>query len=59
MDADVTLESVRKNWTKVTEMENGDFPSSNQEATMDMVGKLSPLTEGKSLPDDATPKSMV
>ena len=42
----VNLESVRDNWKQIVDMEGGDFPTSNQEATMEMVGKLSPLTQG-------------
>lgn len=41
----VSIESVRDNWSKIIEMEGGDFPTSNQEATMELVGKLRPLTE--------------
>ena len=42
----VSLESVRDNWEKIVDMEDGDFPTSNQGATMDLVGKLSALSEG-------------
>ena len=41
----VSLESVRDNWEKIVDMEDGDFPTSNQGATMDLVGKLSALSE--------------
>lgn len=41
----VSLEAVRDNWAKIVDMEGGDFPTSNQEATMELVGKLRPLTE--------------
>jgi hypothetical protein len=38
----LTLESVRDNWSKVTDMDGGNFPTSNQEATMELVEKLKP-----------------
>ncbi len=38
----LTLESVRDNWSKVTNMDGGNFPTSNQEATMELVEKLKP-----------------
>ena len=41
----VTVEAVRDNWSKIVEMEGGDFPTSNQEATMELVSKLRPLSE--------------
>ena len=41
----VSVESVRDNWTEIVNMDSGDFPTSNQEATMDLVGKMRPLTE--------------
>ena len=44
----VTLESVSDNWRQIVDMDHGDFPTSNQEATMDLVGKLSPLTAEES-----------
>ena len=40
-----SIESVRDNWDKITDMEAGDFPTSNQGATMDLVSKLAPLRE--------------
>ena len=40
-----SIESVRDNWDKITDMEAGDFPTSNQGATMELVSKLSPLTD--------------
>ena len=38
----LSVETVRDNWSKVSEMEGGDFPTSNQEATMELVEKLKP-----------------
>ena len=38
----LSLESVQENWSKVTDMEGGDFPTANQEATMELVEKLRP-----------------
>ena len=47
----VILETVRDRWLKVTEMEGGDFPDSNQGATMDLVTKMQSLTETKGGPN--------
>ena len=41
----MTLESVRDNWDKIVDMEGGDFPTSNQGATMELVAKLHPLSQ--------------
>ena len=54
----VSVESVRDNWTQIVNMENGDFPTSNQEATMDLVGKMRPLTEETKTTDNG-PLNMV
>ncbi len=51
----VKIETVRDKWDEVTEMKNGDFPTSNQEATMDLVSKMSPLTEDKPKIDPDAP----
>ena len=40
-----TIEAVRDNWDQITDMDSGDFPTSNQGATMELVGKLRPLTD--------------
>ena len=45
----VSLESVQDNWDKIVDMEDGDFPTSNQGATMDLVGKLSSLSQEESV----------
>jgi hypothetical protein len=45
----VTVEAVRDNWEKIVDMESGDYPGTNQEATMDLVGKMSSLSVEESL----------
>ena len=46
-----SIEAVRDNWAKITDMDTGDFPTSNQGATMDLVGKLQPLSQGDTKSD--------
>jgi len=43
----VSIESVKNKWDEIINLENGDFPTSNQGATMDLVSKMQPLTEAK------------
>ena len=43
-DFRVDLETVRDKWEAITAMEDGDFPESNQSATMDLVGKMEGLS---------------
>eukprot|EP00095_Tigriopus_kingsejongensis_P003122 maker-scaffold366_size194251-snap-gene-0.20 protein:Tk03122 transcript:maker-scaffold366_size194251-snap-gene-0.20-mRNA-1 annotation:"unnamed protein product" len=40
----ITMERVRERWTQIVDMEQGDFPNSNQGATMELVGKMEKLT---------------
>ena len=40
-----TIEAVRDNWDQIIDMDSGEFPTSNQGATMELVGKLSPLSD--------------
>lgn len=44
LSENITPERVRERWDQVVEMEGGDFPTSNQGATMDLVGKMEKLT---------------
>lgn len=57
----VTVESVRDNWAKIVDVGNGDFPTSNQAATMDLVAKMRPLSEeGQEVTaDDNSPANFV
>ena len=51
-----TIEAVRDNWDQIIDMDSGaDFPTSNQGATMELVGKLRPLSDEedeKAVPTD-------
>ena len=46
-----SIEAVRDNWDKITDMDSGEFPTSNQGATMDLVSKLQPLSQEEAKSD--------
>lgn len=41
---DISVEKVRDQWAKITDMEEGDFPPTQQDATMGFVSKMQGLT---------------
>ena len=41
-----TVESVRAQWDKVVDFSGGDFPSSHQEATMEVIMRLNQAKSG-------------
>ncbi|TRY67110.1 hypothetical protein TCAL_07644 [Tigriopus californicus] len=44
LSENITPERVRERWAQIVDMQGGDFPTSNQGATMDLVGKMEKLT---------------
>jgi len=50
----LSIESVRDKWSVVTEMNGGNFPTSNQEATMELVEKIRPEVSAGDAVDDVT-----
>ena len=41
-----TVESVRAQWDKVVDFSGGDYPSSHQEATMEVIMRLNQAKSG-------------
>ena len=51
----VSLETVRDKWDVVVNMEQGDFPTTTHESTMNVVSKMSSLSEDGNTIDPNAP----
>lgn len=54
INSGVTLETIKERWSKVTDLEDGEHYSSNQEATMAFIEKLTPLSSNVTPKDSTT-----